>query len=71
MYSDGGGKVRAALNPIYGADKVARGLLGNLRKLPPTAVSRLVRVNGHLGIMSYLDGVPLAVLSLAVVDDHI
>jgi RNA polymerase sigma-70 factor (ECF subfamily) len=71
MYSDGGGKVHAALNPIYGADKVARGLLGILRKLPPTATSRLVLVNGHLGIVSYLNGVPLAVVSLAVADDQI
>ena len=71
MYSDGGGKVRAALKPIYGADKVARGLLGLLRKMSPTATSHLALVNGYLGITSYLNGVPLAVLSLALADDHI
>lgn len=33
FYSDGGGKVKAALNPIYGDSKVARLILGLLNKL--------------------------------------
>src|SRR5205823_14889763 len=32
LYSDGGGKQRAALNPIYGRDHVARFLLGAGKK---------------------------------------
>jgi len=31
QYSDGGGKAYAALNPIYGPDKVAQFWLGLLR----------------------------------------
>jgi len=71
MHSDGGGKVHAALKPIYGADKVARGLLGIMRKAPPEITSRLALVNGHLGIMSYLDGKPYAVLVFSLAGDHI
>ena len=34
FYSDGGGKVRAALLPVRGADKVARFFVNVARKLP-------------------------------------
>jgi RNA polymerase sigma-70 factor (ECF subfamily) len=71
MHSDGGGKVRAALNPIYGAAKVARGLLGLMRKLPPGVSSHLALVNGQLGILTYLDSAPYAVLAFSLVNDRI
>jgi RNA polymerase sigma-70 factor (ECF subfamily) len=71
MHSDGGGKVRAALKPIYGAAKVARGLLGLMRKIPPGATSQLALVNGQLGILTYLDGAPYAVLAFSLVNDRI
>ncbi len=64
LWSDGGGRVRAALNPIYGPEKVTRFLLGVLRKTPPTFVSRLARVNGQLGIVGYVEGRPASVLTL-------
>ena len=35
LYSDGGGRAAAALNPIYGADKVIRFGLGVMRKFSP------------------------------------
>lgn len=35
LWSDGGGKAVAALNPIYGSDKVARFILGVLRSSGP------------------------------------
>jgi|SRR5918994_3563945 RNA polymerase sigma-70 factor (ECF subfamily) len=38
LYSDGGGKARAALKPIHSADKVARLLLGVLRKDSPESI---------------------------------
>lgn len=34
LRSDGGGKVKSALNPIYGADKIARFFVGILPKIP-------------------------------------
>src|SRR5579863_5285028 len=71
MHSDGGGKVRAALYPIYGPDKVARGWLGIFRKAPTNITSSLALVNGQPGIVSYLDGIPYAVVTLWIVKDHI
>ncbi len=71
MHSDGGGKVHAALNPIYGAGKVARGLLGLMRKLPPNVTSQLALINGQLGIISYLNGIPYAVMAFSLADGHI
>jgi RNA polymerase sigma-70 factor, ECF subfamily len=71
MHSDGGGKVRAALKPIYGAAKVARGLLGLMRKMPPGVTSQLALVNGQLGILTYFDGAPYAVLAFSLANDRI
>jgi len=53
LYSDGGGKARAALKPIHGADRVARLLPGVLRKDSPESI-HIARVNGQPGIISYL-----------------
>jgi RNA polymerase sigma-70 factor (ECF subfamily) len=53
LYSDGGGKVRAALLPILGPDRIARMFIG-LRRFnadgPPPA--RFVRINGSPGVLT-------------------
>lgn len=53
LYSDGGGKVRAALLPILGPDRIARMFVG-LRRFhtggPPPA--RFVRINGSPGVLT-------------------
>jgi RNA polymerase sigma-70 factor (ECF subfamily) len=53
LYSDGGGKRAAALNPIYGRDKIVRFFEGVTRGggLMPTAVQQ-VRVNGLPGFVT-------------------
>jgi RNA polymerase sigma-70 factor (ECF subfamily) len=56
LYADGGGKVSAALNPVYGADRVARFFLGVRAKLEPGIQVRA----GDAG------GVPAAVFVHAV-----
>jgi RNA polymerase sigma-70 factor (ECF subfamily) len=72
LYSDGGGKTHAALNPIRGADKVARFLAGILGKVPPGFVVRRARVNGHPGLVGYFgDGSPQSVATLEVADGNI
>jgi RNA polymerase sigma-70 factor (ECF subfamily) len=48
-WTDGGGKVRAALRPISGADKVARWILGVISTSIPDAGVREVLVNGLPG----------------------
>jgi RNA polymerase sigma-70 factor, ECF subfamily len=53
LYSDGGGRRAAALNPIYGADKILRFLIGIARKNPalPGAQWRSATVNGLAGFV--------------------
>lgn len=72
LYSDGGGKTRAALNPIHGADKVARFLSGILRKVPPGFAVRQTQVNGRSGLIGYFgDGSPQSVVTLDVAEGNI
>ncbi|MEG0214509.1 MAG: sigma-70 family RNA polymerase sigma factor [Glutamicibacter sp.] len=50
LYSDGGGKVRAALNPVIGAHRIARFLMGVERKNPGRTVF-MGRVNGEPALL--------------------
>jgi RNA polymerase sigma-70 factor (ECF subfamily) len=52
MYTDGGGVVTAARKPIYGADKIARFLVGVQRKdaYPTDPTFTRVLVNGEPGV---------------------
>jgi RNA polymerase sigma-70 factor, ECF subfamily len=54
LYSDGGGKRPAALNPIRGADKILRFLTGVTRKNPSLAAmqARAAIVNGLAGYVA-------------------
>jgi RNA polymerase sigma-70 factor (ECF subfamily) len=53
LYSDGGGKRAAALNPIYGADKIVRFFISIARKNPelPSLQWRSATVNGLAGFV--------------------
>src|SRR6516162_5664868 len=53
LYSDGGGKRAAALNPIHGADRIARFFAGVLRKNSAlaTVAARPATVNGLPGFV--------------------
>lgn len=58
MWSDGGGKVRAARNVVHGASNVARFFVGILRKDEMQGISvRAARVNGRPGVLVLRDGV--------------
>ncbi|MBO0782425.1 MAG: RNA polymerase sigma-70 factor, partial [Ktedonobacteraceae bacterium] len=70
-YSDSNGKVPAARNPIHGADRVARYLIGLLQKTPEGTRFRIARVNGQPGIIGYAHGMPLAIVTLDIIDGHI
>lgn len=71
-WSDGGGKVTAARRPLYGADHVARWILGVLAK-PQTqgVVPEPALINGELGLLMVKDGIPVGVLTYDVVDGRI
>ena len=72
LWSDGGGKTRAALNPIHGADRVSRFLFGILRQAPPGLVVTRARVNGRPGLIGYFrDGRPQSVTTLDVAEGRI
>lgn len=72
--SDGGGVKPAALNPIYGADKVARFYIGLARKYREGGKSwrfEPAQINGALGLLIYLDGALDQTLSIAIDGEHI
>jgi RNA polymerase sigma-70 factor (ECF subfamily) len=65
LWSDGGGKIRAALRPILGPDHVARWILGILTNRPIPAMSvQFVDVNGEPGLLVRSDGAPDSVFCL-------
>ncbi|WP_235926140.1 RNA polymerase sigma factor SigJ [Actinokineospora pegani] len=69
LRTDGGGVITAARNPVVGADRVARFLLGVHRKNP--AALRLVRVNGAAGLLRVRHGLLDGVFALTVADGRI
>lgn len=72
LYSDGGGKTRAALNPIHGAGNVARFFSGILRKAPPGLVVRRTSINGRSGFVAYFgDGTPHSATTFDVAEGSI
>jgi RNA polymerase sigma-70 factor (ECF subfamily) len=72
LWNDGGGKAKAALNPIRGADKVARFFLSTADKLPDGVTWQPREINGDRGFLGlYPDGTPYAVLVFEVLDGHI
>ncbi|TVQ19818.1 MAG: RNA polymerase sigma-70 factor [Leptolyngbya sp. DLM2.Bin15] len=55
FWSDGGGKVSAALKPVYGAVKVARLLLNIRRRKPPSTRDYPAEINGQVGMLHFVD----------------
>ena len=76
-WTDGGGKVQAALRPLHGADKVSRWLLGVMaRQVEAEAETggvdaRLADVNGQPGAVVLIGGEPDAVAAVDVADGRI
>ncbi|MNM57393.1 ECF RNA polymerase sigma factor SigJ [compost metagenome] len=71
LYSDGGGKVTAAVRPIYGAGRIAM-FFSNLLAKPPEGFSYSVTgVNGDIGIVTYTNGHPLNVVTFQVQEGQI
>lgn len=73
-YSDGGGVKLAALNPVHGAENVARfftGLVAKYRSRGGTTDFRSAMINGAPGFVIYRDGVFDETLGIEVEDGRI
>ncbi|MEP2827689.1 sigma-70 family RNA polymerase sigma factor [Parvibaculum sp.] len=66
FYSDGGGKAIAALNPLYGADRVSRFFMGILKKRPENLAVTPATVNGLPGFIIYEGDLVHAALSFGI-----
>ncbi|HET9496616.1 MAG TPA: RNA polymerase sigma-70 factor [Chloroflexia bacterium] len=76
LVADGGGKARAAMNRIYGREKVARFVFGVIEKVlrenPGAAFTATVtELNGQPAIASYIDGVLNSTLEFEFDGEHI
>ncbi|MGN8553908.1 UNVERIFIED_CONTAM: RNA polymerase sigma factor SigJ [Microbacterium sp. SLM126] len=70
LRADGGGRVSAARRPVFGADRVARFLLGLPHLLPEARVEPTLTADG-LAFLITVDGTADAVLSLAVAGERV
>jgi len=69
FYSDGGGKVKAALKPIHGPEHIARFLCGVLAKFgAPDMRARAARVNGMPGLVLHGAEGPFQTFALEIRD---
>lgn len=67
-YSDGGGAVRASRWPVVGREKVAKFFRAFAPYFWPGVETRLVDVNGTLGIVLLSDGTQVALISISSSD---
>jgi RNA polymerase sigma-70 factor (ECF subfamily) len=73
LVSDGGGRAKAALRPISGADKVARFLLATAAQglADPDLRVEVADLNGAPGVVLWSGTAPFMTLSLVLVDGRI
>jgi RNA polymerase sigma-70 factor (ECF subfamily) len=71
-WSDGGGVVTAARRSLYGPDHVARWVLGVLAKPIVAGLEfESATINGELGVLARIGGIPVAAFTYDLVDGHI
>lgn len=72
LYSDGGGKVMAAIHPVTSSKRVFAFIQGLLSKENTTGSVRLIKINGQLGFVLRSSSEPFPTLiSLEVKEDRI
>jgi RNA polymerase sigma-70 factor (ECF subfamily) len=71
LWSDGGGKARAARHPIYGAPRVARHLIGVAPQTPSGTKIEVVRTNGEISLMGVLNGTVIGIVAFEISDDQV
>jgi RNA polymerase sigma-70 factor, ECF subfamily len=70
-WSDGGGKVAAATQPIFGQEKVIRLLLGLMSKAPADLTATAAQINGGLAIVLWVGGALYDVITFDIADGQI
>lgn len=71
FWSDGGGRVVAALKPLHGAMKVARFLLAIQRKGLSITSAQIVEINGLPGVLIRGESAVDSVMTFEIVDGYI
>jgi len=71
LYMDGGGKVKAALRPIVGSDKIIRFFVGIAHELPPGYRCESCGINGMPGIRFVGGEMTFAVITFQERNDRI
>lgn len=73
MHADGGGKVSATMNPVFGLEKAVRLLVGINKKWPPPqdTTVRFARINGQPGIVMAHEGKVFQTMGLEIVEGRI
>ena len=71
IWTDGGGKARAARNPIYGTSKAARFLIGIAKDVPASAHISLTRLNGQPGAVITESGRVTAAIVLDILHHQV
>jgi RNA polymerase sigma-70 factor (ECF subfamily) len=71
VWTDGGGKVRAALRPVTGPHRAARFLLSVSARTPAGVATREVDLNGRPGVVFETEGRVSIALTLDIADDHV
>lgn len=71
-WTDGGGKVRAALRPVYGPGNVSRFIIGSLNSQKGADIeTHPAQVNGQPGVIITADGILDSVVSCDVEDGRV
>ncbi|MCG7345841.1 RNA polymerase sigma-70 factor [Sporosarcina sp. ACRSL] len=71
LYSDGGGKVKAAIRPINSRSNVLAFLYGISKKVPVDFYFKVKNVNGQPGIVIYMNGNIQSIISFYISHDTI
>jgi RNA polymerase sigma-70 factor (ECF subfamily) len=71
LFSDGGGKVKAAVRPVVSLSHVLAFLFGILKKAPDDYYFKVKTVNGQPAIVNYMNGTLQSIISFYISDDKI
>jgi RNA polymerase sigma-70 factor (ECF subfamily) len=70
-YTDSGGKVRAAINPVRGADRVARFVAGIAAKGGAGVTYEFTEINRQPGMLAFRDGELFSTVTFDIADGRI